>query len=94
MFDPDSLCINLILNEEILDVHVLGAFSAGAASIFLDQDRTRVVLVQDGFINIGALSAEEMHCPDQLWHHIMNTNNFSLSRAWVTSFCLLEVLLI
>jgi hypothetical protein len=82
MFDLNALRVNLILNEEILDVHVACLFGAGIAPILFDKNQTCVVLVQDKLINVNTLSIEEMCDPDQLQHYIvLYANDFGLGRA-------------
>jgi hypothetical protein len=87
MFNFNTLGVNLVLNEKISDVHVTRAFGAGTPSVFLEEDRAGVVLVQDRLINIHALAVEEMCSLNQLWHNVMNTN-FGLVRAPSNQFLL------
>ena len=56
MINRDTLRGQLILEEEIADIHVSGPLSAGTAAILFQKDRAGIVLVQDRLINMETLA--------------------------------------
>ena len=49
---PEVTCFNVIRNEEVMDVHVTGAFTAGGPSIVHKQHSTLVVLVDHTVLDL------------------------------------------
>jgi hypothetical protein len=81
IFNTEFTILDPVGNKEVSDVDVTGAAAAGSASITFQQDGTLVVLENNVVACIVSLSKEEIACPDDLVHPIVDTNQFSFGGA-------------
>ncbi len=70
MFDSYLLLINLVLDEVILHLNVLGSLRATC----LKQDSTRVVLIEQRWIHIVSLLLHEVTSPQDIPQCFIHSN--------------------
>jgi hypothetical protein len=82
IFDPQLLLFNLIGHKEVANVNVLGASSTRCPPVFLQEHSTLIVLVDNVVFHFVTLSGDEIMGPNNQWHTIVHTYQFSFSGAF------------
>jgi hypothetical protein len=81
MLDLDITTGNLILDEEIPVLNVLGSLGAGASTISSKEDGRFVVLVQNVVLNSVALILNEVLTPHDLRDRVIDSDEFAFRRT-------------
>ena len=70
---------NLIGDEELMNIYVTGAFVTRSFSILLQEHGTLIILIYHIISNVATLCFEEIFCPHDVWHSVINSNQLHLS---------------
>ena len=60
---------------------MFGLFGAGTLTITAQLNSAGIVLLEDHLFDVDPLCQHEVACPDELWHHIIDTNQLSVCGA-------------
>ena len=83
---------NLVLDEEITSLDVLGALGAGECPIGLQQNGTLVILLDNVVVNCVPLSFDEILGPQSLGEGIIYPDEFVFSGTLTLDFFFLRSL--
>ena len=81
--DSIKSTVDTNLDAKVSDCSTLGT---GATTILLQQDRAHVILVQYAFNYIKSLCLEKVSRPDDLWHHVIYTDQLTFRGAPCNQF--------